>query len=258
MRKLIAAMLCCLALAGNSIAADNYQDWWWNPSMDGMGWNIGHQGNVLAVSWYHYDAQGNATYLLLAGALSGNTLTGDLSRSTGPLPGPSYDPASVGRTTVGTATLTFNSRDSATFDYAYDGLSGTIQLQRFSFSDADFSGSWHFANFVTATGCMSASNNGSERETGSLTFTHSGSTLTPSFVFDESDTASFTLTVTKSGSSYSGTGTWTASDGGANLSGNVTVSKLRIVDGFLMMDYVATAVVGETCVNTGTVTGRLQ
>ena len=256
MRKTLAGMLCLLAMAGNSMAGESYQDWWWNPSLDGMGWNVGQQGNVLVVSWYHYDAQGNATFLLMAGALNGNTLTGDLSRSTGPLPGAGYDPNNVGSATVGTATLTFNSSNSATFDYAFDGLSGSIQLQRFTFAAELVSGAWAFANFGSSTGCLSAANNGTVRETGTASFVLSGNTLTQSFVFDEGDTASFDLSVTKSGSSYSGNGTWTATDGGANLSGNVSVTNLRVVGDFMTMDYVATTVVGETCINSGSVTAR--
>lgn len=111
-----------------------YQDWWWNPAQSGMGVNIGQQGDTLVVAWYHFDSKGNATYLMLSGPLEENRLSGILYRTTGPAPGPGYDRTSVKRTEVGTATLEFLSPGAATFDYTYDGKSGSIPLQRFLYT----------------------------------------------------------------------------------------------------------------------------
>jgi hypothetical protein len=102
------------ALCSSSHAANNYQDWWWNPAQSGMGLNVGQQNDTLFVAWFNYGDDTRASFLTMGGVLSGNTLTGPLLRNTGPVPGPNYNPALVKQTAVGTATITFNSNNDAT------------------------------------------------------------------------------------------------------------------------------------------------
>ena len=112
----------------------SYQDWWWNPAQSGMGINIGQSNNVLVVTWYHFDGEGKAAYLMLSGPLEGNRLSGILYRTTGPAPGPGYDRTSVHSTEAGTATIEFHSPGNATLTYQYDEKSGSITLQRFLYA----------------------------------------------------------------------------------------------------------------------------
>lgn len=137
MKRLVGFILAfqVYAVASSAFATDNYQDWWWNPALDGMGFNVGHQGETIAVAWYHYSASGEPTFLIFTGTLEAGTMTGSLIKSTGPLPGSAYNPAAVQLQTVGTATITFHSYNSATFEYSFEGLSGSIQLVRFGFTN---------------------------------------------------------------------------------------------------------------------------
>ena len=103
--KRITAVILLAILATTAGATTNYQDWWWNPALSGMGWNIGQQDNTITVAWYLYDSTENPTFLTLAGPLVGNAVEGTLFESFGPPPGPGYNPADVERIDVGTAQL---------------------------------------------------------------------------------------------------------------------------------------------------------
>ena len=141
MKKLTTPIGMIMLLASATASStSNYQDWWWNPGLSGMGFNIGQQGDTVFVSWYLYDTDSDATFLYLADSLSDNVVSGTLLRSSGPMPGGGFDPNLVDVTAVGTATLTFLSGNQATFAYDYDGLSGTINLERFSYDRFDMSG----------------------------------------------------------------------------------------------------------------------
>lgn len=61
-RFVITAHLLLSLLTGQSHAAD-YQDFWWNPSMSGMGWNISQQNNTIFMAWFNYAADSKATSL---------------------------------------------------------------------------------------------------------------------------------------------------------------------------------------------------
>lgn len=119
--------------AASPQAAVNYQDWWWDPERSGMGFNIGHQGKLLLIGWHHYDNFRRPTWLTMSGELKGNIVTGELVRSNGPMPGPSYAPGSVISRAVGIATITFTDADNAVFEYSYDGNYGSIDLRRYNY-----------------------------------------------------------------------------------------------------------------------------
>lgn len=97
-------LLLCL-LTGQSHAAD-YQDFSWNPSMSGMGWNISQQNNTVFMAWFNYAADGKASFLTFSGDLNAaNKVQGNLNRTTGTPPQPNYNPASISTVPVGTASL---------------------------------------------------------------------------------------------------------------------------------------------------------
>lgn len=160
------AAIVMACLSGGAGAAWDYEDIWWDANQSGMGFFVGHQGNRVGVGWFHYADDGKATYLIFSGDLVNGTAQGNLERSTGPVPSPSYDPNQVVRTNVGNATLTFNSADSATFSYSYDGRAGTMNLTRMTFSDTTVSsGIWPFVGITVETNCS---------EPGSVTYLDNG------------------------------------------------------------------------------------
>ena len=245
--RLLSLML--FGCAGASQATDNYQDWWWNPAQDGMAMNIAQQGETVAVAWYHYDSQTNPAYLLLAGALVDGTVSGDLVRANGPLPGSAYDPASVTRTPVGTASMTFSSDRQAAFTYDYDGRSGTIALERFTIAEESLAGDWTFASTGSNSGCMASTSNKAFNNSGALAVSHSGTTLTLALRNTAGTTCTHQITATQTGSFYRSEGSFTCSSG---TSGSVELEKLRAIEGFIVGSYRATTTSGETCTETAT------
>ena len=122
--KQLAAAILVLALTGSAAAVtSNYQEWWWNPAQNGMGWNVGQQEGTVFVAWYHYDGARRPTFLYMAGTLSNNAVSGTLFRPNGTPPA-NYNPATFGNVAVGSATLRFTGPNSATFNYSFDSQSG--------------------------------------------------------------------------------------------------------------------------------------
>ena len=114
-------------------ALPNYQDLWWNPAESGWGLNIAHQGDVLFVTWFTYDTDGKALWLVGSDLRkTGNaTYSGTLYRTVGPPVNASpWDPAKVSRIPAGSATLVFADEANATFAYTVSGVSGSKSITR--------------------------------------------------------------------------------------------------------------------------------
>jgi len=147
-----AARLASAALIAFSCPAEaiNFQDWWWNPSQSGMGVNIGHQANTIVAAWFLYGDDGKATFLYMDGRLNANAMGGTVNstlyRVTGLPPGPSFNPDSVIRTAVGSASINFTSDTTAVLTYSYDNGShaGTLNLQRWSYAPLVVDGTYQF------------------------------------------------------------------------------------------------------------------
>ncbi len=244
LRALILTLSLGLVGAGTAQATDDYQDWWWNSSQSGMGFNIGHQGDTVFVAWFLYDAAGSASFLTMAGSLANGQASGTLYRNTGPLPGPGYDPAAVNSVAVGTASVSFNSSNSGTFSYDYDGRSGSIGIQRFSFGPQSFDGNWEFASKGSVSGCTDSSENGAYTASGLAVVDQSGNSATVTTFYDDGYSCTYTLTLSQKGSYSDGSGTISCNNG---VGGTVQLSRLRKIDDFLTFQYDARATSGETC-----------
>jgi serine protease len=116
----------------------NYGGVWWNApagSESGWGINIAHQGDVLFVSWFTYDAGGHAWWLsMTANKNADGTYSGTFYQTSGPaFNAVPFDPNKVTRTFAGTGTFTFSSGTSGTFAYTINGIaqSKAIVLQQF-------------------------------------------------------------------------------------------------------------------------------
>jgi hypothetical protein len=55
MKRILIFLCLFYVMTTTSAMATNYQDWWWNPGLSGMGVNIGHEGNTIVAAWYLYD-----------------------------------------------------------------------------------------------------------------------------------------------------------------------------------------------------------
>jgi hypothetical protein len=117
--------------------AGDYKDIWWNASQSGMGLNLSQVGNTVFGAWYFYADSGQPTFLTFSGEIQNNRLSGALYRNTGPAPSSNYDASRVQSSAVGSAVMVFSANDPhlARFEYAFEGKTGAIDLQRFSFVD---------------------------------------------------------------------------------------------------------------------------
>jgi len=124
-------------LTGNAVGgvARNYQGLWWNApagSEPGWGINFAHQGDTIFATWFTYDVDGSALWMVVAATRIGpDTYSGTLYRGTGPsyaaLP---FDPAVVVGTPVGTATFEFSDNDNGTFTWVIGGATATKAITR--------------------------------------------------------------------------------------------------------------------------------
>jgi hypothetical protein len=123
-------------LGGTAGASPNFQDLWWRSpagSESGWGLNVTHQGAILFVTWFTYDANGQGMWLVGSNVsrTTGNTFSGSLFSTTGPAFNTSpWNPTQVTVTSVGTVTLTFSDANNGTFAYTVNGVSQTKPITR--------------------------------------------------------------------------------------------------------------------------------
>ena len=123
-------------------SAFNVQALWWGaPAGTESGWglNITHQGEILFATWFTYDLDGSAMWLVAPDArrTTGNAYSGSLYRTTGPaFSAAPFDPNRVAVTQVGSVTLTFANANAGTFAYTVNGVSQAKAIVRQVFDAA--------------------------------------------------------------------------------------------------------------------------
>lgn len=119
-----------------NIPADvNYGGLWWNSpagSESGWGINLQHEGNVIFLTWFTYDVNGNPWWLsMTADLLTDGTYRGTLYETRGPpFFATPFDPAAVVAMPVGTGTLSFSDRDNGVFGYTIGAVSQIKSITR--------------------------------------------------------------------------------------------------------------------------------
>ena len=110
---------------------------WWDlaDGEDGTGFTISHQGDVIFLAWYTYDANGRAWWLSMTANKTSSdpeTYSGQLFAFKGPpFNSVPFDPTKVQMTSQGTATLKFIDLNNATFSYnLFSGISGSKPITR--------------------------------------------------------------------------------------------------------------------------------
>jgi alpha-tubulin suppressor-like RCC1 family protein/Tol biopolymer transport system component len=113
---------------------------WWLASESGWGITVFDQGSVLAPTWFTYDADGEPTWFIAAGAFEqpDGSYRGDLFRFTGTPFAQIDGPAAQTVTPVGALTLRYSGEDELAFDYSVDGISQSKTLRRFPFGARTF------------------------------------------------------------------------------------------------------------------------
>ena len=189
--------------------ATTYQDWWNNPSLSGMGLNVGQQGENIFVSWYLYDETQSPSFLLLYGDLQDNKiLSAPLRRYYGPEP-PAYDESQWYGEIVGSATITFTSPTTGTFSYQYGDNVGSFEIQRYAFNPVDLTGLYSGAQSIRVSNCGSADGDYSYVNT-NFAVTHVGDDFTLENV---SEGCIYEGTIKQYGSHFKGSGSLSCADG---------------------------------------------
>lgn len=187
-RRLAAALLACLATALPARAttySTDFTDLWWNEQEDGWGVNVVQQGEILFLTFFIYGVD-NAARWVVAPAMApaspqpagATRFTGELYQTAGPWFGAPFNPGAVTRAIVGTATITFDSPDTATLSYTVGGTPVVKAIRRQAFRATPVSGTYVGGMFVTATGCDPPSFNGATNMIGFVTATQAQSRLT--------------------------------------------------------------------------------
>jgi hypothetical protein len=267
--SLAAGLSCALTLgASHAAAATNYQDWWWNAQQSGMGVNIGHQGDTIAATWFLYGDDGKASFLVLSGPLSGNTVSGTLHRYTGPPPGPTYNPASVVPSAVGTGSITFTGDTTAVLNYTYDTHSGSLNLGRFSFATPPMNGTYALVIRDTVSGCLDPADNGTfyGMMQGTVSGDASNLNLTvqgmqgmqgmqgpmTGMMSNGFGSCTFGANQAQAGSIFMGAGMWSCTGG---TTGNWFIQGLEVTGEYLRAKFSSQATSGDTCHEEGILSG---
>jgi hypothetical protein len=139
-RQIYASPVPTCTEGGSVGSAPNFQDLWWrSPAGSESGWgvNIQHQGDILFVTWFTYDANGKGMWLVGSNVqlTAPSTYTGQLFSTKGPAFSASpWNPSQVSVTPVGTVTITFSDANNGTFSYTVNGVSQAKPITRQVFS----------------------------------------------------------------------------------------------------------------------------
>lgn len=137
-------------------ARTSYTDLWWNPAESGWGVTMtqDYNGPIFA-TFFVYAANGSATWVsaLLTADPTSEVYSGTLVETSGgaPLNTQSFNPATVQRSDVGTATFTALDVANGTLAYTYRGASVVKQITRQSLYTLDTSFNVSFLD-ITASG----------------------------------------------------------------------------------------------------------
>lgn len=124
----------------NPLASGKRSATWWISSESGWGLTVFDQGSVLAPTWFTYDADGEPTWFIAAGAFEqpDGSFSGELFRFTGTPLAQIDGPAAQSVTPVGSLILRYRGDDELGFDYTVDGITQSKTLARFPLGQRTF------------------------------------------------------------------------------------------------------------------------
>lgn len=116
----------------------DYSDLWWAvPAGSESGWGVAltQEFNMMFVTWYSYDANGNAIWYVASSCpISGTGCNGNLYQITGGSPlGLPWNGANKTVTPVGSVTFNFSDANNGTMHYSIDGVTGSRAITRQAF-----------------------------------------------------------------------------------------------------------------------------
>jgi hypothetical protein len=162
LKRYAAAFFATLAVSFSASAVTigpDYTDQWWNPAESGWGVNFIEQGDVIFATLFVYGADNTARWYVASMRPSGSAFSGALSQTTGPYFGnATFNPASVGVTTVGAMTVAFANQYSGTLTYSVNGVNVTKSIVRQTFGEQNIAGKYLGGLTAQGTNCRNTPN----------------------------------------------------------------------------------------------------
>ena len=229
---LLSTFAVSFSASATTVSAD-YTDQWWNPAESGWGVNFIQQNDVIFATLFVYGTDNTARWFVATMRPSGQAFSGPLSQTTGPYFGAAtFNPATVGVTTVGAMTVAFANQYSGTLTYSVGGVNVTKSIVRQTFAEQNIAG--HYLGGLTAQGtnCHNTPN-GPILIFDDLTATQSGRSLSMLVKFTAANgtaaQCTFAGTLTAQGRVAQMTnGTWNCTFGGSP--GNVGIFTMDMID----------------------------
>ncbi len=115
---------------------------WYNPAQSGQGFNVEVlPGNTFVAFWYVFDDTGKNLWLTGAGGYGGNSVTLNMTATSGGAFPPAFDPTKIARNPWGTLTLTFSDCNNAVASWTSNDATqlrfpnGTMPIKRLTSVD---------------------------------------------------------------------------------------------------------------------------
>ena len=239
MRGIFSAALAAIFAASApsaSIAANttDLTDIWWNSSQSGMGYQFVQNNDFLFVTFYVFGPDNKPLWYVAQLNYTGNlTWSGNVYYGNGPFfAGATYDPSTVTRANVGTATFTAQYINQGTLSFQISQTIGStnfntsksITITRFTMKNEDFSGQYIGGYSINSTNCNPSSLNGVFNAVGNLVVSHTGNNIT--MTTDASGTVcTYTGTYGQDGKFGKASGNFTC--GGGLTSGTFTFYEME-------------------------------
>jgi len=129
---LLAVVLFVAATCAGAQTPSYQGIWWAAPAGSESGWGINftHQGDLIFATWFTYDANGRALWLIATlQPTQPGIYAGTLYRTSGPPLGTApFDPSAVTATEAGYAEVAFSDATSATFTYTVGAVTQTKSI----------------------------------------------------------------------------------------------------------------------------------
>lgn len=226
----------CLNAAANTFGNDRSEAWVAHGE-DGWGAMMVQEQGTIFLALFVYGPNGQPTWYsaTLIFDSPSQTYTGQLIATTGPSFAGQYDPNTVTRTVVGSATLIAMDWDHATLTYSVGGHVVTKSIERLTWASNLLDGLYYGGLVGAASNCNPSSLNGFLSLLANMTVTHNGSQLTVADNFQNnrggSGSCAFAATYTQSGRMGSASGNYTCNTGEV---GTFSLSRMEATsDGFL-------------------------
>jgi hypothetical protein len=184
---LVATLITAAPNATMGASTLDLTDIWWNSSQSGMGYQIVQNDDLLFVTFYVFGPDSKPLWYVAQLSHADNmTFSGDVYFGNGPFFGSAtYDPSTVTRTKVGTASFTADDISKGTLNYSITQIvSGTtltatnsVVITRFTLKSENFSGNYLGWYVVKRSGCSQTDLNGTISEAPGITVTHEGSDI---------------------------------------------------------------------------------